>query len=153
MKTELVLLGKRINVASQGRRRYLVVLIYAGFVTLMILWFSGYATLTTLLVILALGSLVTSLGGRNYEGGDERELHRREHAHYVAYRYLGNVLVLALFAAYFRGPNPFTPALNPALRMFLYHLPYVLLMADDILYVTLPQAILLWTEPDMELEA
>jgi len=25
-------------------------------------------------------------------------------------------------------------------------------VADGILYVTLPQAILLWTEPDMELE-
>ena len=36
------------------------------------------------------------------------------------------------------------------LRGFLMQLPNVLLMATVLLYATLPQAILLWTEPDMD---
>jgi hypothetical protein len=31
-------------------------------------------------------------------------------------------------------------------------LPFILLMATLFLYMTLPQAVLLWTEPDMEEE-
>jgi hypothetical protein len=39
MKTEVVLLGMHINIASQARRRRLVVLIYAGFAALGTAWF------------------------------------------------------------------------------------------------------------------
>ena len=84
------------------------------------------------------------------ERGDEREVCRRDHEHFVAYRSLAPVLIAALFAAYFRGPNPITSLLPSALRDFFTQLPYVLLMAAGILYITLPRAILLWTEPDME---
>ncbi len=48
--------------------------------------------------------------------------------------------------------NPFYPKWAPALRVFIDHLPYGLLFAAGILYYTLPQAILLWTEPNMEQE-
>jgi hypothetical protein len=56
----------------------------------------------------------------------------------------------ALFAGYFRGPNPITPLVPLALRGFLMQLPNVLLMATVLLHATLSQAILLWTEPDMD---
>jgi hypothetical protein len=46
--------------------------------------------------------------------------------------------------------NPNNVPANPALRAFFDQLPYELLVAAAILYYTLPQAILLWTEPDME---
>jgi hypothetical protein len=39
-----------------------------------------------------------------------------------------------------------------ALRGCLMQLPSIILWATGILYFTLPQAILLWTEPDMEQE-
>ncbi len=82
--------------------------------------------------------------------GDEREMHRREHAYCMAYRFLGSALAAALIAACFTGRNPMTPLVYPTLRTILYELPYALLMAAGILYITLPQTIPLWTEPDME---
>ena len=153
MKTELNFLGRRIKMASRIRRRQLVVLIYVGFTALVLAWFSEPAqTFAAWCIVLAYSLLlaITSLVGNGYDSGDEREIYRRDHAHFMAYRSLGYVLVLALFAAYFRGPNPVTPALAPALRSFLYQLPYELLMAAGVIYLTLPRAILLWTEPDME---
>lgn len=153
MNTELNFLGRHIKMVSRIRRRQLVVLIYAGFTALVVVWFSDPAqTLATWCIVLAYSFLlaITSLTGTGHEPGDEREIYRRDHAHFLAYRSLGYVLVLALFAAYFRGPNPVTPAVAPALRSFLYQLPYGLLMAAGVIYVTLPRAILLWTEPDME---
>jgi hypothetical protein len=41
-------------------------------------------------------------------------------------------------------------AADPALRAFFARLPWGLLIAAMMLYYILPQAILLWTEPDME---
>jgi hypothetical protein len=149
MKTDLVLFSGRINMSTKTSRRWLVLLIYTGFAALVIAWFSGYLRTTVALAIILAYAFVNKFVG---ESSDERERNRREHAHYVAYRYLGYVLILALFAAYFRSPNPITPVLNPAIQAFLFQLTYGLLMADGILYFTLPQAILLWTEPDMEQE-
>jgi hypothetical protein len=74
-------------------------------------------------------------------------VHRRDHAHYAAYRVLGCVL-LALVAGSLKGPDLITPLLP--LRGNLMRLPSVLLVATALLYITLPSAILLWTEPDMD---
>ena len=41
MKTELVLFGTRIHLASQSRRRWLVILVYAGLAALTLAW-TGY---------------------------------------------------------------------------------------------------------------
>jgi hypothetical protein len=82
--------------------------------------------------------------------GDEREVHRRDHAHWRAYYIVGYGVLAALFAGYFAGPNPITPLLPLVPRTFLVKLPQILLMATIWIYITLPQAILLWTEPDME---
>ncbi len=56
-------------------------------------------------------------------------------------------LVAALFAGFFADPNPITSFLPLALRTFLIKLPQMLLMDTLFIYITLPQAILLWTEP------
>ncbi len=78
---------------------------------------------------------------------DERELQQRDRVHYQAYR----ALIAGLFLLWFLciwallEPNPPAIGLIPA-NMLLYGL----VMALIVVSLTLPQAILLWTEPDME---
>lgn len=168
MKTELVFLGARIGIASRTRRRILVALIYAGFGALVTAWFlvyensafgflAGGKSAFGLLLLIPFALLERFLGGRShkgglvpaFEGGDERQLHRRDHAYYAAYKWWDLTLIPAMLAVGLKN-NPFYPAWHPALRVFIDRLPYGLLFAAGILYYTLPQAILLWTEPDME---
>jgi hypothetical protein len=160
MKTELVLLGQHINIASQVHRRLLVVLIYAGFAALVIAWcFLWWMPTFGWLILLSAGALSYFLGGKYYRGGllppvdigDEREMRRRDHAYFLAYSWWDLALFPALLAVGLKT-QPFYAAWHPALRVFVDYLPYGLLIAAGILYYTLPQAILLWTEPDMEAE-
>jgi hypothetical protein len=80
---------------------------------------------------------------------DERELQQRDRAHYRAYAVLAVLLTVLWLLA---GWNAFRPKLlawipfSPALLM------YGLVLAAMVMALTLPQAILLWTEPDMEEE-
>jgi hypothetical protein len=80
---------------------------------------------------------------------DERELRLRDSAHEVAYRSLGAVLTITFFVAYLR--NCEVPLLaeygitSPSFDIPLYGL----LMCAFILFLTLPQSILLWTEPNL----
>jgi hypothetical protein len=160
MKTEVVLLGWNISIASRRRRRLLVTLLYAACAALVIgVWFPLFKPTwaRTLVILWACGLVFRFLGGRNYQGGilppvdcgDERELHRRNHAYFLAYWWWDFTLLPALLAKGFRI-NGMPAAWNPGLRQFLYQLPLALLVASGILYYTQPQAILLWTEPDME---
>jgi hypothetical protein len=76
---------------------------------------------------------------------DERELQRRDRVHYQAWQ---AVVVLFcpiwLIAIWQNHPPRFIPAgLLPSL-LYLFVLPAILIA------VTLPQAILLWTEPDLD---
>ncbi len=104
----------------------------------------------------ALFIVFTWIAGDPRIHGDEREMHRRDHAHYVAYRILlyGFLAVFfCYFAAipivrYFQGFNPATVFLSVVVTGSLRQ--HFLLMAVAFLYPTLPQAVLLWTEPDME---
>jgi uncharacterized membrane protein YhaH (DUF805 family) len=152
MKTNFVLLGARISFASRESRRWLVVLVYAGFAAAEIAWFFQTRTLTPIAIFVGFLSLlvVAALAGTGYEPGDEREEHRRDHAFYKAHRPLAWVLVAVLFIFGVRGLAPVLALASPALRAFLDQLPYAVLFAGAILYATLPQAILLWTEPDLE---
>lgn len=154
MKTELAVLGRHISVASRSRRRWVVALTYVGFAAFIVafVWFSGYGTLTAGFMVFAVacGLVFSSIAGSRYDPVDERDSRRRDHAHFVAYWQLSKFLLLALFANYFRGPNPITPLVAPALRTFLVQLPVTLLVVTGVLYATLPQAILMWTEPDMD---
>ncbi len=76
---------------------------------------------------------------------DERELSRRDRAHYQAFQPLSVVwLVALLLAAWALHPPRFLP-LNAILSLL-----FVLALVASILTITLPAAIILWNEPDME---
>ena len=168
MNTEYSVGNLRLHFESRTRRRGFVALSYAVFAMVdLALNFLGpkinqgtnlhlkEATGAWIIcgcgvLFVALFIVFTGVSGDMHTHGDEREMHRREHAHFRAYRFLGYSLVAALFAGYFRGPNPVTPLLPLVARDFLMQLPYIILGATGILYITLPQAILLWTEPDMD---
>ena len=165
MKTEYAVGKIRIHFESRARRRWFVALVYAVLAVYAALAafeitqrsLNGKVTTTTEWIVagcgiffVALWIVFTWLGGDMRARGDEREMHRREHAHFRAYYIVGYGVIAALFAGYFAGPNPITPFLPLAPRMFLVKLPQILIMATIWVYITLPQAILLWTEPDME---
>jgi hypothetical protein len=79
---------------------------------------------------------------------DERELYQRDRAHFWAYQILGvSILVpwitLSLLAR---------PKLGLLSHAVANQITSGMLLASLALFLTLPQAILLWTEPDMEPE-
>lgn len=85
---------------------------------------------------------------------DEREVSRRDNAHEVAYRRLGMVVIATFLVAYFKNTGS-AVLLKSGINLptaFFDQLIYGLLIASYILAITLPQAILLWTEPDMDSE-
>jgi hypothetical protein len=77
---------------------------------------------------------------------DEREMSQRDRAHYLAYQAIGISLIVPWAAASLLG-DPKLFGWNPA---SINHLCAALLLAVLTLFLTLPQSILLWTEPDME---
>ena len=166
MNTEYAIGNFRIHFESRKRRRGFVALCYAVFAVSDLVWCflnprinpsanpkgntDAWTVAVCLFLSVMLAIVFTGIVGDMRRRGDERETHRREHAYFRAYFVLGNFLVGALIAGYFRGSNPITPLMPPALREFLVQFPLMLLGAAGILYITLPQAILLWTEPDMD---
>jgi hypothetical protein len=76
---------------------------------------------------------------------DERDDRRRDRAHFLAYRILAflTMLVWALFASVRLGPLFGTKGLS-------FDFALMVAVGVAMLALTLPQAILLWTEPDME---
>ncbi len=153
----------RIRFESRARRRWFVVLFYALMAVLDLVCVNNRihpppsylaAWIVIGLAIFVAASLIvfTWLAGPCWRD-DERETHRREHAFARAYRALG-VFIVAVFLAvvglFPPGQNPIAPYLPPVIRAFLIQLPLLLLFAIVFLYVSLPPAILLWTEPDME---
>jgi len=98
----------------------------------------------------ALWIVLTGLAGNVRARRDEREARRIEQAFSRAYPILGYSIVALFWAGFYSGPNPMTPVSTQALRELLVPLPSILMMATLFLYVTLPPAILLWTEPDMD---
>jgi MFS family permease len=159
VKTALTIGNIHVNIASRGRRRWLVAALYATLAAVVTAWFllgNSYSAPTfALFVVFALG--VSFMGGQHhrrglvpsYEGGDERERTRRYKAHYKAYIWLDLMCIPALFAA-FAVNSPEARHAGPAAQLLVGRLAWSLLIAAGILYYTLPQAILLWTEPDME---
>ena len=168
MNTEYAVGNIRIHFESRARRRWFVALCFGVFAVFdLVLNFLGpklnqginlnlkdttgtWVICVCGVLFVALFIVLTWLAGDMRARGDERETNRRDHAHYVAYYSLSYGLIAVVFAAYLRGPNPVTLLLPQAFREFLTQLPYIMLVATGILYITLPQAILLWTEPDLE---
>jgi hypothetical protein len=152
MKTELVVLGKHLSVASQRSRRWLVAMTYAAFAAIIVAWTMANPVTGAWCLFFGVAFVLLFIGiaGDAHDPADERENRRREHAYFVAYSKPLAMLILALFANYFRGPNPITPLVAPVVRGVLMQLPSMFLMAAGALYMTLPQAILMWTEPDID---
>ena len=61
-------------------------------------------------------------------------------------------MAAVLLASSVWGPNPITPFLPEPARLVFTRLPLILLLIITVLFITLPQAMLLWTEPDIEEE-
>ena len=162
MNTEYAVGNIRIRFESRARRRWLVALVY----TVLAVFFlavlllnkeeaaDGWVRVGCGILFVGLFIVFTWIAGDMRRRGDEREMRRRDHAHFMAYRVfaylLAGYVLIALFAGYFGGPNLIMTLAPLALRGFLMQLPNVLVMATVLLYATLPQAILLWTEPDMD---
>lgn len=157
MNTEYSVGNLRIHFESRARRRWFVAIFYAVLAVSVLTGFSVTTKNTTgqwvvsggLFLFVVLWIVFTSVAGDMRTSGDEREMHRRDHAHFRAYQFFSFVLMAMLFVRYFSEPNPVAAPLSPALRGILAQ-PNVLAVSAFLLYFTLPQAILLWTEPDME---
>jgi hypothetical protein len=154
MNTQLAFVGRRINMAPRTHRRWLVALIYLILTVLIVTWawFSRYAgsfaAAGCLIGAIALYLLVLHLVGEAREATDEREKRRWDQVRARAYPWLGHVLMLAVLTWQLHAMVNAT--LHPELHGILQQLPYGILMAAGALYFTLPQAILLWSEPDMD---
>jgi hypothetical protein len=138
MNAEVVVLGRRISMARQTRRRALVVAIYAAFAVLLAaLWIlTGWRGTGAYVIWAAILACRFFLGGY-YSGGlvkpfngnapkqyqsppsllalklrvyqpvpagddsayrsDERELHQRDHAHYLAFQAVGVAVCVPMF--------------------------------------------------------
>jgi amino acid transporter len=158
MNPDYVVGNFRIHFASQKRRRRFVVLVYTVLGLLDLAFFiyptrdaaSAWTVAVSMIVVVVLIVVFTGVVGDMRFQGDERENYRRDHAHYLAYYRLGSGLVAALICSSLVHSPQITSHLSVAVREHLEHLPTVMLVGTGILYMTLPQAILLWTEPDME---
>lgn len=159
MNTDYAVGNFRIRFESQARRRRFVALVYAALAVFLLgaLFLShknatgAWVTAGCGILFVALWIMFTWIAGDMRARGDEREMHRRDHAHFRAYRALSYFLVGLFLATFlFGGPHPITPHLPLMLSAFLVQLPSVLLWTTFFLYITLPQAILMWTEPDMD---
>lgn len=164
MKTELIVGSFRIHFESRLRRRLFVTLCYAVFAFCDLVWCflnpkmnrgaspedatGAWIVAGCMLLSAVLLGVLTGLGGGLRTGGDERETHRRQHSISKAYPFIGFGIVAAVFTSSFGIPT--AGPLPLAAREFLVQLTFILLMVSFFLYMTLPQAILLWTEPDMD---
>lgn len=83
---------------------------------------------------------------------DERELSRRDRAHYLAFQVIGIAVMLLLVVATFglRSAMGLRHAEWLTVRLAL-NVMYAIALVGSMLVVTLPAAIILWTEPDMDL--
>lgn len=187
MRAELVLMGKRLDMAARVHRRVLVVSIYAGLAVLMAALWSVDRWHTSGVYMIFATFLVNRLflGGYNFGGlvkpfngrapqrstyretpflmlalrvyqpapdeseyrNDEREMHERDRAHYRAYQVLTIALTVLWLLADWKMKAPRLLAWMPVSADVLL---YGLVLTAIVVAVTLPQAILLWTEPDME---
>jgi hypothetical protein len=78
---------------------------------------------------------------------DERELGRRDRAHYQAYQaVMISVVLLLLLAFWALEPHH----LNVSKDMLL-NVMFLVALISTVMAMTLPAAIILWTEPDMDL--
>ena len=161
MNTQLAFLGKHFNMAPRAHRRRFVVLFYTSMAAFCLVWCSfnpkqnagAWIVSGCMILGTALAVVLSEISGDMRIRGDEREMERRGQAYFTAHALFGKLVVVALLVgALFRGHNPLTLLVPAALRGGMVDWTSALFMAIGLLYLTLPQSILLWTEPDMEQE-
>lgn len=153
MRDRMTLLG--MDMARRAHRRWLVATIYLGLVVVWVLDSTSGEQHGVLLLVLATILNWLVLGGYGRNGlikpfatcapsgapaswhNDERELARRDRMHFQVYRYVIALLMLGYALRY----PPFHAELGRSI-----------VLGGLVLALTLPQALLLWTEPDVELE-
>jgi hypothetical protein len=185
MNAELVLFNKHINMASRGRRRLLVLLVYGTYALLMACaWPIDRWAATGTFLFLASFPVNRFLFGGYYPGGlvrpfhpnssylhgterdpqwlalvlrmapnpskykdeaDEREQLGLDNGHFIAYRWLAFVIFLLMFLIDIKRVGPIFGD-YPKIPLDLL---YGTSLIGCFLAITLPQAIILWTEPDM----
>jgi hypothetical protein len=185
MRAELMLMGRRLDMAPRHHRRILVVLIYATLTLLLLgMWLVDRWHTTGQYVIFAT-FLVNRLllGGYNYGGlvkpfnnkgprellepapllalglriylpvgeehpfrNDERELAQRDRSHYEAYQWMASSLAIIWLLTNWKLN---APKLMSFLPIPADQLLYGLTLAAVVVALTLPQALLLWKEPDL----
>ena len=196
MRTEIRLLGQRINTAPRSTRRGLVSAFYVSFaIVLGLAWSTGGRSAASFWVLefsMLLGPILggyfsrstSLLGGAGlvepFDGGrvlkypersgrpylssllhpevdrdpgirvDERSLRRRDSAHYAAFRTLGTVIFLMFMLQFNSEGLSGEPVFDGLSTKTVNHIELCLLQVGWLFVCTLPQAILLWTEPDME---
>ena len=163
MNTEFAIGNIRIHFESRARRRRFVALCYAVFAGSDLVWCllnpkmnpaatpkeaaGAWIVAGGMFLCVVLLLVLTDIGGDLRARGDERETLRRQYSISRAYPCIGFGIIASTIAGSFGLP---TANVTPALRDFLVQLAFILSMATFFLYATLPQAVLLWTEPDME---
>ena len=124
MNTEYAIGKIRIPFASQARRRWFVGLFYAAEAVVCLAWCSfnnpkeavdAWILSGCMFLLVGMVIIFTGIAGNMRSRGDERETHRRDHAHYLAYRALTYVVLGAFVAGSFRRPNPLWPPIAAAL--------------------------------------
>ncbi len=152
MIARVSIMGRGINLAPRKHRRWLVAAVYLGFAVWIMGWFSGPPLIALLSAVVGFISLLilVAVAGSGYENGDEREIHRRDHAFFVTHKYLGAAPFLMMLAISVTSPESVRIFGGPELQALVQRVSYGMLYGFMIVYSTLPQAILLWTEADME---
>ena len=154
MRDRMSVLG--INMAPRANRRWLVAVTYLSLMAVFAVVCAQGGDHAIILILMATIINGLILGGYGRGGlikpfvtraplgspapwrNDERELHRRDRMHFQVYRF---VIALVLLG-YVLGGDPF----------HYPHLSRALILAGVVLGLTLPQALLLWMEPDVEAE-
>lgn len=159
MNTELAVGNLRIHFESRARRRGFVALFFSVVSVFCLAWSSfnpkenvGAWIISGCMILgVVLAIIFTSVAGDMRAPGDEREMYYRAHAYMRAHSVFSKIVVVALMVGYFfKGHNPVTSFLPAVLRGGMVQWSQALLMAIGLVYISLPQAILLWTEPDID---
>jgi hypothetical protein len=88
---------------------------------------------------------LSNISDRDWQN-DERELQLRDHAHYQAYQAIAVLLAVLWLVS---GWSASTSSMLAWLHVPIQAALSTLALSAVLLAITLPQAILLWTEPDM----
>jgi len=145
MRDRMSLLG--IDMAPRANRRWLVAVTYLSLMAVFAVICAQGGDHAIILILMSTIINGVVLGGYGQGGlikpfvtrsNDEREIHRRDRMHFYAYRFVVALLLLG----YVLGGDPFNyPRLSRAL-----------FLGGVVIGLTLPQALLLWMEPDVEAE-